>query len=350
MLRTLVRDRSFFLEGVEYPTYFHPVQAPVHLNYICALNDIRGPTLSSGFTYCELGCGPGLTSYILAAANPLGNFVGIDLSSKQITRATDRARAGGLGNVRYIAADISDFESLDLPEFDVITLHGLYAWVDAKTRAHIRRFIDAKLRTGGLVYLSYNAMPGWGSAATIRRFFEDMVPRLDGDPVAKTAVILDKLANLQENGALLFADNESVQSYFTGLKDGDLRYIAHEFLSPAFEPMYFADVNRGMEQIGLRYIGDGEILQNLIRYSTVPRFIEILQQIPERTEREATKDFIQNRFFRRDVYVRPGPTDVEPHPLPHYRPPQTKNRVAVLGLSSIWFSLNPASKLMTHLS
>jgi SAM-dependent methyltransferase len=313
---TLFADFRKALGHLAYPTYFHHVQAPAHLNYICALNGLSGPNLNNAFTYCEIGCGTGLTTYVLAAANPDGYFVGIDLSPTHVTQATQRATAGGLANLRYLAKDIVDLESSKLPEFDFITLHGLYSWVDAKTRAAIRRFIDARLRPGGVIYLSYNAMPGWSSAALIRRFFEEKFPRVDGDPIVRTAAILNMLADFENKGAPLFTDNESVRSYFAGLRNRDLRYLAHEFLAPAFDPMYFADVCSDMEQIGLRYVGDGDVLQNLPRHSSLPSFIETLAGIPERSEREAFKDFVHNRFFRRDVYIRPTPADPAPESCP----------------------------------
>ena len=61
----------------------------------------------------------------------------------------------------FHAADFADTGRLALPRFDYIVAHGVYSWVDPPARAALRRFIDGHLKSGGLVYVSYNAMPGW---------------------------------------------------------------------------------------------------------------------------------------------------------------------------------------------
>ena len=61
---------DFSLGSIDYPAGFYHQLAPVHLNYICALNGVRGPNLSAPFNYCELRCGAGETTNVLAAANP----------------------------------------------------------------------------------------------------------------------------------------------------------------------------------------------------------------------------------------------------------------------------------------
>jgi SAM-dependent methyltransferase len=153
------------LEGVEYPAGFYHEQAPVHLGYVCALNGIRGPSVADGFTYCELACGAGETTCILVAANPGGHCIGIDLSSVHIARASELAQAGRVGNARFIQADILSLDVRSLPDLDFVTLHGLYSWVSPEVRAAIHDFIAQKLKPGGVVYISYNAMPGGAGQA-----------------------------------------------------------------------------------------------------------------------------------------------------------------------------------------
>ena len=70
-------DDELSLDTLDYPSGFYHEQAPVHMNYIAAIRGWPTPDLSGPFRYCELGCGTGLTTSILAASNPSGAFVGI---------------------------------------------------------------------------------------------------------------------------------------------------------------------------------------------------------------------------------------------------------------------------------
>ena len=51
----------------------------------------RSNLTRSGATYCELGCGYGLTTLILAASNPQMSFVGVDFNPTHIVAANGRS-------------------------------------------------------------------------------------------------------------------------------------------------------------------------------------------------------------------------------------------------------------------
>lgn len=292
---------------MDYPGGFYREQAPVYLNYICALNDVQGPNLSGPFTYCEIGCGTGETTASLAACHPSGAFFGIDLSTSHIEQAAALADKGELKNTQFIAADITEIESDSLPDFDFITLHGLYSWVPTPVQVAIRRFLASKLKPGGIAYVSYNAMPGWGSVSPLRRFFVDQSRHLQGDPIAKAEQIVAALLDLREKHAPFFRENPAAADVLSRLTAADRRYIAHEYLSSSWQPRYFADVYKEMTQSGLRYIGEGGIVENLLEHSVAPTFVETLKNEPDPCRRETLRDFIQNRFFRRDIYIKPDP-------------------------------------------
>ena len=57
----------------------------------------------------DLGCGPGEITCELARRYPDIAFTGVDHSAAAIARAGEHARALGLSNVRFEAADISTF-------------------------------------------------------------------------------------------------------------------------------------------------------------------------------------------------------------------------------------------------
>jgi len=296
-----------YVKEVDYPASFALNQAPVHLNYVAALNGVMGPRLDQGFRYCELGCGAGKTVNVLAAAYGEGEFLGIDFNPTHVEGAEVQAKTADLGNAAFLAADISKLDFDGLPDFDFIAMHGLYAWVPEAVREAILRFVAAKLRPGGLVYVSYNTLPGWSALAHIRTFFLDREAQLEGSPTEKAKRILDELDRLREEGAPFFAANPVAASVLAQVRQQDLRYVVHEFFAPSWQPMAFSEVNRDMEAAGLAFVGDAQVVHNFIEHAVPEAFVGLVSGMAERRAQEAAKDFINNRFFRADVYVRPDP-------------------------------------------
>ena len=62
-------------------------------------------------------------------------------------------------------ADLSQLagsaEAAAIPAANFVSLHGLWSWVGPDVRAGIVRLLAAKTRPGGMVHISYNAMPAW---------------------------------------------------------------------------------------------------------------------------------------------------------------------------------------------
>ena len=60
------------------------------------------------------------------------------------------------------------------PNSDVVAAHGLWSWVGDGARAGIVRLLGSRLRPGGLVYISYNALPRWGAALGMQRLLREI--------------------------------------------------------------------------------------------------------------------------------------------------------------------------------
>jgi SAM-dependent methyltransferase len=48
----------------------------------------------------------------------------------------------------------------DLPQFDSISLHGIWTWVSRDNQKLIVEFARRHLKPGGLLYIDYNCLPG----------------------------------------------------------------------------------------------------------------------------------------------------------------------------------------------
>ena len=74
----------------------------------------RSNLTKSGARYCELGCGYGLTTLVLAAANPHMTFVGVDFNPTHIVAAKTLVESARLPNIRFVEAS---FDELLEPRF-----------------------------------------------------------------------------------------------------------------------------------------------------------------------------------------------------------------------------------------
>ena len=86
-----------YVTNTDYTSHFYPYLAPQAQNFAVLLAGAMPADISDGFTYCELGCGQGYTTALLAAANPGGRFWGVDFNPSHIAGAnkmsSDRVKA-----------------------------------------------------------------------------------------------------------------------------------------------------------------------------------------------------------------------------------------------------------------
>ena len=159
------RSADGYVDDVPYPCSFIRELAPAWLDFVATLSGFEAPSRAGKFTWCELGCGQGLTAAVLAATHPDGEFHGIDVMPHHIDHARALVVDAGIGNLTLHAADFAAASDIELPCFDYIVAHGVYAGSLRNSARTCARFIDRRLKPGGLIYVSYNAMPGWTADA-----------------------------------------------------------------------------------------------------------------------------------------------------------------------------------------
>ena len=139
-----------------------------------------------------------------------------------------------------------------LPAFDVISLHGIYSWIAAEHRATIVEFIRRKLKPGGLVYISYNSLPGWSAAAPMRHLMYMHGKAHGGPTVGRLEPALAFVNRIIESNAGFFRVNPSLKERFAKTKDLNRNYLAHEYLNDAWTLLYHSDVAAEMGEAILR--------------------------------------------------------------------------------------------------
>jgi SAM-dependent methyltransferase len=295
--------RAEYVTDVPYPRKFIHQIAPQLLRTVAGLGGVAAPP-GDEFAYCELGSGCGDTLALLGAANPGARFVGVDMNPEHVAVANGLVARGGLGNVRTLQADFGDLAREDLPDFDFITTHGVMSWVSPSTRDTMLSFVRAKLKPGGLFYVSYDALPGWAAVEPLRRLMLDHTAGMGGSTLDRAREGLAYAQRLADAGAGYFANHPTAKAMLGLMRSGGLAYVVHEHFHAHLQPFYFADMARLLGAYDLAFVGQVPLHLNVRELATPPAVKKMAEATRTTEAFETLKDFATNELFRSDVYVK----------------------------------------------
>ena len=298
-----------YITDVAYIPGFYPNMSPVAMRYVATINRVAPPPVDKGFRYLELGCGLGRSFTTLAAANPAGEFIGVDMNPEHTKAAGRDITAGGLKNARVITSDFGHLPD-DLGEFQFVALHGVFSWVSQEVREQILSIAKKRLAPGGLLLVSYNSMPGWAHLQPIRGILRQYAALRQGDSLQRIRDALAYLVYIRDKQAKYFEDNPRASAYVDGLLKQDIRYLAHEYLNEHWTSFYFTEVAGMFATSGLSFVGSLPVYTNFWDLCVRPEFQELFRTTTNRLVTEAHKDFCANTAFRWDMYAK------QPKPMP----------------------------------
>ncbi|HZV64881.1 MAG TPA: class I SAM-dependent methyltransferase [Telluria sp.] len=255
---------------------------------------------------CELGFGQGISANLHAAAS-LTSWHGTDFNPSQAGFARELAAASNAGARLYDEAFEAFCHRPDLPEFDYIGLHGIWSWISDENRAVIVDFIRRKLKVGGVLYISYNTLPGWAAFAPMRHLMTTHAEVIG----AEGHGILSRI-----NGALEFAEkllatnptyaraNPQIAERLRGIQAQNRQYLAHEYFNRDWHPMHFATVAECLSSAKVSYACSAHYLDHIDAVNLSADQQALLNEIPDPMFRESVRDFMVNQQFRRDYWVK----------------------------------------------
>lgn len=298
-----------YVSDIEYLPGFYVDQTPGHLQLSCLIKGYEPPLTNEVFTYCELGCGQGTTASIIAAANPQAHVTAIDFNPAHIARAKRIADQSGLNNIEFLELSFDELiDKQSLRDFDIVSLHGVWSWISQNDRDAIVKFLDKGVKAGGLVSLSYNAMPGWTSILPFQRMLLEY-SRLTIDRSDKRVIGgLDFIDKLQKLGCLTVGDEKFFGRFRSNNKTRSEQdhavYLAHEYLNENWQPLYHADTVKMLAAAKLNFVASATILDNFSDLQLTPEQMAVTNSLPQGVMRETIKDYFVNRPFRRDIFIR----------------------------------------------
>jgi SAM-dependent methyltransferase len=293
-----------YVTEVLYTEHFFRELSPAWLNYVAVLNGCQPRPLDPGFTFMELGCGLGQTVTLLAGAHPQGRFFGVDFNPAHVDWARRYAAQAGIGNVEFLERSFLDLTAQEVPECDFIVLHGVYAWVSGEVRAGIQRIIRERLKPGGLVYVSYNCLPGWAADSPLQKLIYETSRHLSGDATQRTQAALKSVEELVGAKFAYFAATPSAGKMAAKMAERNANYLAHEFLNEHWTPFYSADVADEMANAKLSFVGSATLAENHLELLGGDDLQAKVKAQPTQRLRQLFQDLAQNQRFRRDVFVR----------------------------------------------
>lgn len=296
-----------YVTDLDYTQGYYREMSPAMLRLACLCASVEA-NIPEHPTYLELGFGRGQSLNIHAAAND-GDFWGVDFNPRQAVEARRMGSASGA----QIQISEDSFEAFaarrDTPEFDIIALHGVWSWVSAASRKAILEVIRRKLRLGGIVYISYNCLPGWAPIIPIRELLRQY-HKVGSGQMAGSIESIDNAvmmsAELLKVGSAFLRDNPAAAYHLEQLKKKNRNYVAHEYLNDDWHITSFPDIVADLESAKLTYVGPTRLMDRIDSLHLTPEGRNLLRGIAHPIYREAVRDYLVNARFRCDVFVK-GP-------------------------------------------
>ena len=295
-----------YIADVDYPQGYYRELTPPFLAFALLAKGIRPPNPSGKLRYCELGAGHGFTCNVVAATHPDAEVWATDFNPSFAATARRLADSASTPNLKVFDSSFEEFAALDLPSFDVIVLHGIYSWVMAEHRKSIVDFIRDRLAFGGVVYVSYNCLPGWAPILPLRRLLNEMAQRATGTTDERIEKALVEVEGLVALGASYFDANASARAQLDTIRQMPREYVAHEYFNRIWTPLYHLDVSRQMHQAKLTFAASADLAHHVDRLCLAEEQQKRIAGIDDPAFRETVRDVFLNQQFRKDIYVR-GP-------------------------------------------
>jgi SAM-dependent methyltransferase len=267
-----------------------------------------GLSLPSAGTACELGFGQGMSANIHAAGSTV-RWHGTDFNPSQAAFAKELAAVSGAGAQLFDDAFADFAQRPDLPDFDFIGLHGIWSWISDENRAVIVDFVRRKLKVGGVLYISYNTLPGWSTFAPVRHLMTQHAQSM-GAPgqgiVSRIDSALEFTDKLLATNPAYARSNPQVAERVKKVKDQNRHYLAHEYFNRDWHPMHFATMGEWLAPAKLGFACSANYLDHVDAVNLTTEQQALLGEMPDAMLRESVRDFMVNQQFRKDYWVKGG--------------------------------------------
>ena len=295
------------IASVPYTHGYYRVLSPTMIATAMELAGFDPPDLDQPLNYCELGMGFGVSLVAHAACFPRMHFYGNDFNPEHVRYARTLAADARLPNLTLLEDGFDELLARELPPMDFIVMHGIWSWISPRLRQVIVAFIERRLRPGGVVYVSHNALPGWSALMPLRELMGLHARHLAPEgrsPAEQASGAVDLMSAMQRNGAAYFSDAPAVPQRLDELRAENPNYLPHEYLTNDWHPKYAHQVAAELAEAGLSYAAHANLEEHVEPHSLGSAARAHLATVAEAPLRETLRDYYLNTPFRRDLYSR----------------------------------------------
>lgn len=301
---------SGYVADIAYIEGFYVQQSPARMALACLFGNVAVdlPEPDDAACYLELGCGCGIGALVTAAANPGWQVTAIDYNPAHIAIGAGLARAARLDNIRFIEADLAELATSAradaIPQADFVSMHGLWSWVSNEVRAGIVRLLAAKTRPGGMVHLSYNALPAWQGALGMQRLIYEAGIRAGGRSDMQAQAGLALARDLKAVESKYLTESSLTRDLLDTTVAMSTEYLSHEYMSAHWAPAFHADVVAALAEAKLDWVSSVNPMENFPELMLTAEQRDVMNRYKDPLLRELIKDMCLPRQLRHDVFVR----------------------------------------------
>jgi SAM-dependent methyltransferase len=292
-----------YTADIAYTHGYYNELSPLRARFAFAYAGQAFPTVENA---CELGFGQGVSVAMHAAASPV-HWAGTDFNPAHAAFARQLAGHGG-APVQLSDEAFGEFAQRDdLPQFDFIGMHGIWSWVSDENRRVLVDFLRRKLKVGGVLYVSYNTLPGWAPFAPMRHLLNRYADAMSGPAqgaIARVEGALDFAEKVLATNPLYTRANPGIGERMQKLKGQNKQYLAHEYFNRNWNPMHFADIAEQLHEAKLQFACSASPGDHLPALNLTKPQQDLLNGLQDRELRETVRDYMVNQQFRRDYWVK----------------------------------------------
>ncbi|WP_122901733.1 class I SAM-dependent methyltransferase [Acinetobacter sp. B51(2017)] len=289
---------------VNYTYGYYRDLSPNFQKFCLLLNGIECSDSLTDHHHCELGFGQGVSINIHAASN-LAHFYGTDFNPAHAAHANLMAEQSGALH-HFYDASFEELLNTDLPQFDSISLHGIWSWISHSNQTVLLKFIRKFLKPQGIVYISYNCLTGWAANMPIRELLHSHFNfnSTSIQPIQKVQQALAFSQSLIEQQPKFSQSNPHALDKIQDLQQQDPNYLIHEYLNQDWQCFSFQQIVRTLEEIKLSFAGSTNLDVHLDDIHLSQQHQAFLKQIEHPVFKEQCRDYFLNTQFRKDLFIR----------------------------------------------
>jgi len=294
---------SGYRTDIDYTYGYYPELNPLRARLALLFQGFACPKFTNA---CELGFGQGLSVNLHAAASTT-LWHGTDFNPTQASFAQELATASGAGAGLFDQSFEEFCSRPDLPDFDYIGLHGIWSWISDANRKLIVEFIRNKLKAGGVLYMSYNTLPGWAAFEPMRHLMREHSEVL-GAPghgiLQRMDWAMDFAEKLLATRPAFLRAIPSAAERLKKMQALNRNYVAHEYFNEHFYPMHFATMAKWLDPAKVQYACSASYLDHVDALHLTAEQQAFIAGIPDPMFRQSVRDLMVNQQFRRDYWVK----------------------------------------------